>query len=92
MEAIRQAAVTRRLTRQITLFLITAGEFSSDTRPVGDRQRRAAHEALVEVEEALQRAMQKQRFSPRAQQDLADRIRKRRKELEAVLERSEAGG
>jgi hypothetical protein len=90
MEAIRQAAVTRKLTRQITLFLITAGDFIADGKHVGDRQRRRAAEALEEVEGLLHRAMEKQRFDAKAQEDLSDRIRKRRKELEKLLERDEA--
>lgn len=86
IEAIRQAAVTRQLTRQITRLLIVAGEFTSDSRTLTDGQRRRAGELLAEAEQALQRAVQKQAFAPSAQKDLASRIRKRRKELEQLLE------
>lgn len=87
MEAIRAAAVDKQLTRQITRLLITAGEFVNDARPRSDKQRQAASEALDQAEEALRRAIEKQAFSPRQQKELADRIRRRRKQLEQVLER-----
>lgn len=86
MEAIRQAAVTRQLTRQVTRLLITAGEFATESRELSPRKQRRASEALSEVEQALQRAVQKRAFRPADQKDLADRIRRRRKELEKLLE------
>ncbi|HTE19819.1 MAG TPA: helix-hairpin-helix domain-containing protein [Armatimonadota bacterium] len=89
MEAIRQAAVAKQLTRQLTRLLITAGEFASTSRPISDAQRGKATEILAGVEQSLQRAVEKQSFRPNDQRDLADRIRKRRKELEAILEDTE---
>lgn len=86
MDAIRQAAVTGALTRQITRLLITAGEFLTDSRPVSDGQRRRATRSLAETEELIERAVQKRAFGPRAQRDLAARIRRRRKELERMLD------
>lgn len=88
IEAIRQAAVTRQLTRQVTRLLIVAGEFTSDSSAaLTAEQRRKAGSLLAEVDLVLQRAVQKQSFTPREQKGLASRIRKRRKELEQLLER-----
>jgi len=89
IEAIRQAAVNKQLTRQVTRLLITAGEFSSLSRPEGARQLSAAAEALAQAEELLQRALEKEAFSEKAQKELADRIRKRRKSLDRLLEEPE---
>lgn len=89
MEAIRQAAVTRQLTRQVTRLLITAGEFAADSHELSPRKQRRASEALAQVEQALQRAVEKRAFRPADQKDLADRIRRRRKELEKLLEGSD---
>ena len=89
IEAIRQAAVNKQLTRQVTRLLITAGEFSSLARPEGARQLGAAAEALAQAEELLQRALEKEAFSEKAQKELADRIRKRRKSLDRLLEEPE---
>jgi hypothetical protein len=86
MEAIRQAAVTRQLTRQVTRFLITAGEFATDEHPLKEAQQKRISEALGQVEQALQRAIQKRAFRPAEQRDLADRIRRRRKDLEKLLD------
>ncbi|MFN3653131.1 MAG: helix-hairpin-helix domain-containing protein [Armatimonadota bacterium] len=87
MDAIRQAAVTRQLTRQLTRLLICSGEFVSDERQLGPEQRRRAHQILGQVDRALQRAIEKQAFSHADQKELATRIRKRRKQLEELLER-----
>jgi hypothetical protein len=89
IEAIRQAAVSKQLTRQVTRLLITSGEFSSVARPEGTAQLRAAAEALAQAEELLQRALEKEAFSEKAQKELADRIRKRRKSLDRLLEEPE---
>jgi DNA-binding IscR family transcriptional regulator len=86
MEAIRQAAVTRQLTRQITRLLIAAGELAPADPPLTDQRQRKASEALTQVEAALQRAIEKRAFRAVDQKDLADRIRRRRKELERLLE------
>jgi len=85
IDAIRQAAVGKQLTRQLTRVLITAGEFVSDTRPVSEECRREAHEVLCEVERLLAQTMQRRAFSQDAQKDLAKRIRRKRKELEKLL-------
>jgi hypothetical protein len=90
MEAIRAAAVTRRLTRQLTLFLIMAGEFTAEGREVSPDLLERTRDAMAAVERELQRAIERERFSPGDQEGLADRIRKRRKELEKLLDRSEA--
>jgi hypothetical protein len=92
MEAIRAAAVSRRLTRQLTLFLIVAGEFTAEGRKVSPEQLARTRGAMEDVERELQRAVERERFSPRDQQDLADRIRKHRKALEKLLARVEAKG
>lgn len=89
MEAIRQAAVARQLTRQITRLLITAGEFAADERHLSEAQQRRASDALSQVEQALQRAVEKRAFRPSEQKDLADRIRRRRKQLEKLLDREQ---
>lgn len=89
MEAIRQAAVARQLTRQITRLLITTGEFASSERELTPRQQQRASEALAQVDQALQRALEKRAFKPSEQKDLADRVRRRRKELERLLEASQ---
>lgn len=89
IEAIRQAAVSKQLTRQVTRLLITSGEFASVARPEGTAQLRAAAEALAQAEELLQRALEKEAFSEKAQKELADRIRKRRKSLDRLLEEPE---
>jgi hypothetical protein len=86
MEAIRQASVTRQLTRQITRFLITAGEFGTDEKPLKGGQQKKVSAAIGQVEGALQRAIQKRAFRPVEQRDLADRIRRRRKDLEKLLD------
>lgn len=88
IEAIRQAAVNKQLTRQVTRLLITAGEFSTG-RGGGSTQLAAATEALAQAEELLQRALEKEAFSEKAQKELADRIRKRRKSLDRLLEEPE---
>lgn len=92
MDAIRQAAVTGALTRQITRLLITAGEFLTDSRPVSEGQRRRATRSLAETEELIERAVQKRAFGPRAQRDLAARIRRRRKDLEKMLDGKSGSG
>lgn len=89
IEAIRQAAVSKQLTRQVTRLLITSGEFASVARPDGTAQLRTAAESLAQVEELLQRALEKEAFSEKAQKELADRIRKRRKSLDRLLEEPE---
>lgn len=86
MEAIRQAAVTRQLTRQVTRLLITAGEFATENRELSPGKQRKASQALAQVEQALQRAVEKRAFRPAEQKELAERIRRRRKELEKLLE------
>jgi hypothetical protein len=88
IEAIRQAAVNKQLTRQVTRLLITSGEFTS-ARNGGTEQLAAAAEALAQAEELLQRALEKEAFSEKAQKELADRIRKRRKSLDRLLEKPE---
>jgi hypothetical protein len=89
MEAIRQAAVTRQLTRQVTRLLITAGEFATENRELSPGKQRKASQALAQVEQALQRAVEKRAFRPAEQKELAERIRRRRKELEKLLEQAE---
>ena len=91
MEAIRQAAVSKQLTRQVTRLLITTGEFATGERPLTDDCRQRAATALAQAEQALQKAREKQEFGRKAQKELADRIRARRKELEQVLERAGEG-
>jgi hypothetical protein len=91
MEAIRAASVSRRLTRQITRFLITASEFLGDARPLTDEQRSVAREAMAAVDALLNRAIERQRFRPDDQDELADRVRKYRKHLERVLGAVEDG-
>jgi len=86
MDAIRQAAVTRQLTRQITRLLIAAGELDPQGPPLPEERRRKASAALAQVEAALQRAIERRSFRVTDQKDLADRIRRRRKELERLLE------
>lgn len=86
MEGIRQAAVLPQLTRQLTRLLITAGEFASTERRLSEPTLHSAIEAMARAEQSLSRAVEKQLFSPAAQKDLARRIRRRRKELEALLE------
>jgi hypothetical protein len=88
IETIRQAAVNKQLTRQVTRLLITAGEFSTG-RGGSSKQLAAATEALAQTEELLQRALEKEAFSEKAQKELADRIRKRRKSLDRLLEEPE---
>jgi hypothetical protein len=87
MEAIRQAAVARSLTRQITRLLITAGEFTVESRPVGEGRCRKAARVLRSTGEALQRASEERRFAPKQQKELAAQIRSCRKKLERILER-----
>lgn len=86
MESIRQAAVLPQLTRQITRLLITSGELVSTTQPLSPKKLKAASEALERAEQAVQLAVEKRTFSQTAQKELARRIRRRRKELEALLE------
>src|SRR5260221_386845 len=62
MEAIREASVSRKLTRQITRLLIVATEFLSSEKPISTEQRRAAAEALKAADTLLLRAVQKQWF------------------------------
>jgi hypothetical protein len=85
MEAIRQAAVDRQLTRQLTRLLITTGRLVSEDEKLSDKQGKAVAEALGQVERWLQRALKSEAFSPKAQQELAAQIRKRRKQLEGLL-------
>jgi hypothetical protein len=86
MESIRQAAVLPQLTRQITRLLITSGELISSSRPLSEKTLNAASETLARAEQAVQQAVEKRTFSQTAQKELARRIRRRRKELEALLE------
>lgn len=86
MESIRQAAVLPQLTRQITRLLITSGELVSSSKPLSPKKLAAASEALERAEQAVQQAVEKRTFSQTAQKELARRIRRRRKELEALLE------
>jgi hypothetical protein len=88
IEAIRQAAVSKQLTRQVTRLLITSGEFASGA-PQSPAKLQEAVEALTQAEELLQRAVEKEAFSDKAQKELADRIRKRRKSLDRLLEEPE---
>lgn len=85
MDAIRQAAVTQQLTRQITRLLIIAGEFLAERREVTPRAQEKAQIALARTEELLQQAIASRSFAPDDQKELARRIRRRRKELEALL-------
>jgi len=89
IEAIRQAAVSKQLTRQITRLLITSGEFVSESRTLSSEATQAAADALGQAEALLQRALEKEAFSEKEQRELADRIRKRRKALDRLLERDE---
>lgn len=89
IEAIRQAAVSKQLTRQITRLLITSGEFVSESRTLSPEATQAAADALGQAEALLQRALEKEAFSEKEQRELADRIRKRRKALDRLLERDE---
>ena len=86
MESIRMAAVLPQLTRQITRLLITSGELVSTNRPLSPKTLAAASETLARAEQAVQLAVEKRTFSQTAQKELARRIRRRRKELEALLE------
>jgi len=86
MDAIRAAAVTARLTRQLTRLLIASGEFISGERPIGDDQRRRASEVLRRAEALLEQGVQRRAFAPAAQKALAARIRRCRRQLEALLE------
>jgi hypothetical protein len=88
IEAIRQAAVSKQLTRQVTRLLITSGEFASGG-PRSAEKLQEAVEALAQAEELLQRAVEKEAFTDKAQKELADRIRKRRKSLDRLLEEPE---
>ena len=88
IEAIRQAAVSKQLTRQVTRLLITSGEFASGAPKSGDKLQEAV-EALAQAEELLQRAVEKEAFTAKAQKELAERIRKRRKSLDRLLEEPE---
>ena len=85
MEAIREAAVSRRLARQITRFLVTASEFLDGSHPVTDEHRTIAREAMIAVDTLMNRAVERRRFRPDDQDELADRVRKYRKHLERVL-------
>lgn len=89
IEAIRQAAVNKQLTRQVTRLLITSGEFVSESRSLTPEATRAASEALGQAEALLQRALEREAFGEKEQRELADRIRKRRKALDRLLERAE---
>jgi hypothetical protein len=84
IEAIRQAAVSKQLTRQVTRLLITSGEFASGA-PQSTEKLAEAVEALAQAEELLQRAVEKEAFTDKAQKELAERIRKRRKSLDRLL-------
>ncbi len=86
MDAIRQAAVTKQLTRQITRLLITSGEFVSAQRPLNAEAYLRAQTLVADAERLLHRAVEKATFDQDAQKELASRLRKRRKELEALLE------
>ncbi len=86
IEAIRQAAVARTLTRQITRLLITTGEFASTQRSLTGEQKKAASDAVSATDRALRRAIERREFSLAAQKQLARQIRKRRRELEPHLE------
>ena len=76
----------RQLTRQVTRLLITAGEFATEDRELSPGKQRKASQVLAQVEQALQRAVEKRAFRPADQKELAERIRRRRKELEKLLE------
>lgn len=91
MEAIREAAVSRRLARQLTRFLVVVSEFIHDQPARTDEQRFVASEAMSAVERLLERALERRRFSSEDQDDLADRIRRFRKHLERVLAAVETG-
>lgn len=86
IEAIRQAAIARTLTRQITRLLITTGEFASTERSLTGEQKKAAADAVSATDRALRRAIERREFSLAAQKRLARQIRKRRRELEPHLE------
>lgn len=90
VEAIRQAAVSKQLTRQITRLLITAGDFSDDDVRLTLEHRRSAASVLASVEQSLQKALEKESFGKKAQRDLAERVRARRKELERLLQETES--
>ena len=80
-----QSAVSQQLTRQITRLLIIAGEFLSESREVKPRAKDKALITLARTEDLLQQAIASRTFSPDDQKELARRIRRRRKELEALL-------
>jgi hypothetical protein len=85
MEAIRQAAVSQQLTRQITRLLIIAGEFLDDGRDFPPETQERVQAVLARAERMMHEAIEAHAFSPTDQKDLARRLRRRRKELEALL-------
>ena len=56
-KAIRQAAISRQLTRQITRLLITSGEFLSEGRGIPVERCKQAQRVLARADRAMQRAM-----------------------------------
>ncbi len=85
MDAIRQAVIIPQLTRQVTRLLITAGEFRAGREADPEVQQQAA--AIMErAEQVLQAAIERRTFGKNEQKDLARRLRRRRKELETLLE------
>ncbi len=85
MEAIRQAAVSQQLTRQITRLLIIAGEFLDEGREFPPETQEKVQSALARAERMMSEAIESRAFAPADQKDLARRLRRRRKELEALL-------
>ena len=61
----------------IVVQLIVAGEFCGDELKLPDDRRREASEVLERAERLLDRAVERQTFTPAAQKDLTARLRRR---------------
>src|SRR5205814_5506871 len=88
---IRDTAVTDRLTRQITRLLETAERLAERQGELADKMKRRAAVLLGRAHAELEKATGRRRCGPKAQAQLAERLRERRQRLEKLLEKHLAG-
>ncbi len=88
-DAIRASAVSCRLERQTTRLLETLETVAARQDRLPDRNRRRAALLLNRAHGALRRATVRQRFSPKQQRALADRLAQRCDRLEKLVAKGE---
>jgi hypothetical protein len=89
-EAIRNASVAPALARQTTRLLEAADRLAGRQAELSNKRKRRAAILLSGAYTALRDAASGRQFSCKQQSDLADRLRRRRRRLERLLDKSVA--